>query len=192
MQKRGYRDTIRRSPTLVFTIANHFKCISVQIEHNSVGCHGEMYFDIVETTATMHKQTKTLAPTTRPRQKDNEVGGEVKGCSRPVMGLPWPPPLFLGGEKDTGTMRPVNNCTYQIGTTSRGSPTLAVLLSRSLYRSHVLTTFWGPVFRSHDDWQWDTVGHCGAFWTCKSTAVCQSCAKFGKKRCNLIFGAVKK
>ena len=73
------------------------------------------------------------------------------------MGLPWPPPLFLGGEKDTGTMRPVNNCTYQIGTTSRGSPTLAVLLSRSLYRSHVLTTFWGPVFRSHDDRQWDTV-----------------------------------
>ena len=38
-----------------------------------------------------------------------------------------------------------------------------------------------------------TVGHCGAFWTCKSTAVCQSCASFGKKRSlqNLIFGAVK-
>ena len=37
------------------------------------------------------------------------------------------------------------------------------------------------------------VGHCGAFWTCKSTAVCQSCASFGKKRSlqNLIFGAVK-
>ena len=38
--KEGYRDTSRRSPTLVFTVANHFKCISVQIEHNSVGCHG--------------------------------------------------------------------------------------------------------------------------------------------------------
>ena len=25
------------------------------------------------------------------------------------------------------------------------------------------------------------VGHRGAFWTCKSTAVCQSCASFGKK-----------
>ena len=25
------------------------------------------------------------------------------------------------------------------------------------------------------------VGHCGAFWTCKSIAVCQSCASFGKK-----------
>ena len=37
------------------------------------------------------------------------------------------------------------------------------------------------------------VGHCGAFWTCKSIAVCQSCASFGKKRSlqNLIFGAVK-
>ena len=33
------------------------------------------------------------------------------------------------------------------------------------------------------------VGHCGAFWTCKSAAVCQSCASFGKKRSlqNLIF-----
>ena len=38
--KEGYLDTSRRSPTLVFTVANHFKCISVQIEHNSVGCHG--------------------------------------------------------------------------------------------------------------------------------------------------------
>ena len=37
------------------------------------------------------------------------------------------------------------------------------------------------------------VGHCGAFWTCKSTAVCLRCASFGKKRSlqNLIFGAVK-
>ena len=37
------------------------------------------------------------------------------------------------------------------------------------------------------------VGHCGAFWTCKSTAVRHSCASFGKKRSlqNLIFGAVK-
>ena len=26
------------------------------------------------------------------------------------------------------------------------------------------------------------VGHCIAFWTCKSIAVCQSCASFGKKR----------
>ena len=25
------------------------------------------------------------------------------------------------------------------------------------------------------------VGHCGAFWTCKSIAVCESCASFGKK-----------
>ena len=38
-----------------------------------------------------------------------------------------------------------------------------------------------------------TLGRCGAFWTCKSTAVCQSCASFGKKRSlqNFIFGAVK-
>ena len=35
--KEGYRDTSRRSPTLVFTVANHFKCISVQMEHSSVG-----------------------------------------------------------------------------------------------------------------------------------------------------------
>ena len=37
------------------------------------------------------------------------------------------------------------------------------------------------------------VGHCGAFWTCKSIAVCQSCASFGKKRPlqNFIVGAVK-
>ena len=29
--QKSYRDTSRRSPTLVFTVENHFKCISVQI-----------------------------------------------------------------------------------------------------------------------------------------------------------------
>ena len=68
--KEGYRDTSRRSPTLVFTVANHFKCISVQIEHNSVGCHGQMYFDIVETTATMYKQSKPSPP---QQDQDNKT-----------------------------------------------------------------------------------------------------------------------
>ena len=44
----GYRDTSRRSPTLVLVVANCCECISVQIEHNSDRCHGEMYFDIVD------------------------------------------------------------------------------------------------------------------------------------------------
>ena len=40
--------TSRRSPTLVLLVANCCECISVQIEHNSDRCHGEMYFDIVD------------------------------------------------------------------------------------------------------------------------------------------------
>jgi hypothetical protein len=36
-----------------------------------------MYFDIVETTTTMH-ETKNLTPTTRPTQTDNKGGGEAK------------------------------------------------------------------------------------------------------------------
>ena len=89
-----------------------------------------------------------------------------------------------------------------------------------LYRSHVLTTFLGPVLGAmmkqllasrrskacaclrHEDKARLTgtivgvpsmidgvaVGHCGAFWTCKSTAVCERCASFGKQgHCRILF-----
>ena len=75
-------------------------------------------------------KTKALTPTTKTRQTEKEGGGEVKGCDRPVMGLPcWHTVFFWGGEeKNTETIRPVNIYAYSHkGTTSRGSPTLAVL-----------------------------------------------------------------
>ena len=108
--KEGYRDTSRRSPTLVFTVANHCRCISVQIEHNSVGCHGWMYFDIVETTATMYKPSKPSPP---QQDQDNKTtkweGGEgvwQASHGSPMLAFPL---FFVGGRE---IQRPVNNYAY--------------------------------------------------------------------------------